>query len=400
MHTRPVWAEISRRNLIANYLELCRIAAIFQTEGGATEILAVVKADAYGHDLRLCAPALTSVGAKWIGVTSVEEGVAAREICPVAGILIMSGIFEGEAAAVVEHRLTPLVWEGWHIDRLEAAAVGARLPPRSLPVHLELDTGMARQGVRLDNSLTELLDRLHESSPLRLDGIATHFSSPEVMDSSDTDDQLVRFETAVELIAQRGFRPRWIHAGNSATVLRVDHIEALHRIATRLGAQVMIRPGLSLYGYPPRFVRGGEGAAAPEVEGLLPVLEWKTRVTSLRQIGEGEAAGYNSTFRARRPSRLALVPLGYADGLGRLLSNRGSMLVRGQRAAIAGRVSMDQTILDVTEIPGVTIGDEVIVIGRQGAASISADEIADLTGTIPYEILCAIASRVPRIAID
>ena len=164
----------------------------------------------------------------------------------------------------------------------------------------------------------------------------------------------------------------------------------------------MLRPGLALYGYAPRFTRGGE-SVSPVAEvgaGRRPVLEWKTRVTSLRTIQAGEAAGYNSTFRAARPTRLALLPIGYADGLSRLLSNRGGVLVRGRRAPIAGRVSMDQTILDVTDIPEAEIGDEAVVIGRQGDAAITAYEIADLTGTIPYEVLCGIAARVPRTLVD
>jgi alanine racemase len=396
MHTRPVWVEISRRNLTANFLELRRLA-------GGVAVLAVVKANAYGHGLLECAQTLAGAGAEWIGVTSVEEGVGARTVCPNADILIMSGLWEAEAEAVLEHRLTPLVWEVFHLDLLEAAARRLALAPQSVPVHLELDTGMSRQGVRLRGpALAEILARFPSGSPLRLDGIATHFSAPEALDSDESGKQIARFDAAMEEIAACGFSPRWIHAGNSATLLLGDQLPLLRRTAERVGASLMLRPGLALYGYAPRFTRGGE-SVSPVAEvgaGLHPVLEWKTRVTSLRTIQAGEAAGYNSTFRAARPTRLALLPIGYADGLSRLLSNRGGVLVRGRRAPIAGRVSMDQTILDVTDIPEAEIGDEAVVIGRQGDAAITAYEIADLTGTIPYEVLCGIAARVPRTLVD
>jgi alanine racemase len=402
MQTRPVWAEISRTKLIANYLELQRIVASYQSILPPIEILAVVKANAYGHGLLQCAPALVEAGAKWIGVTSVEEGVIARAACPQPRILVMSGIFDDEAEAVIEHRLTPLVWESYQLDILEAAARAAGLTPKSIRVHLELDTGMARQGLRPEPlALGRILQRFHPVSALRLEGIATHFSSPEVLGSRDSEEQVARFKAAVELAAWQGHRPAWIHAGNSASLLRPDHFSALQDVASTAGAHLMLRPGLALYGYQPRFSPTQEfveTSASPASAHLKPVLSWKTRITSLREIQIGDAAGYNSTFHAKRLTRLGLMPIGYADGLSRLLSNRGAVLVGGQRAPIVGRVSMDQTILDLTDIPLVTIGDEVVVIGTQGDHSISAYDIADLTGTIPYEVLCGIAARIPRLA--
>jgi alanine racemase len=173
-------------------------------------------------------------------------------------------------------------------------------------------------------------------------------------------------------------------------------------MAQRHNARLMLRPGLALYGYLPRFVPPLQ--APSRSEGLQPVLAWKTRVVSLRTIAAGESAGYNMTFRASQQTRLALVPVGYADGLNRLLSNRAHVLVRGQRVPIAGRVSMDQTILDVTDVPGVEIGDEVVLIGEQGGergmTRITAYDLADATGTIPYEVTCAISARIPRVMVD
>jgi alanine racemase len=403
MHTRPVWVEISRKNLIGNYRELRRLAGASGDPDSEAEILAVVKANAYGHDMTTCARIVLAAGAKWIGITSVEEGIEARAVSPVANILVMSGPWNGEAEAAIEHRLTPVVWETFHLDMLESAARRFELPPQSVPVHLEIDTGMSRQGVQTSGSmLAEMLERFHAASSLQLEGVATHFSAPEVLDGPETAEQTARFLAAIQSVASLGLRPAWIHAGNSATLLPGDPFpRVLREAAVKLGAKLMLRPGLSLYGYAPRFTEAGHAALKdlPPAK-LSPVLAWKSRVTSIREITAGESAGYNSTFRAVRTTRLALLPMGYADGLSRLLSNRGAALVRGQRAPIAGRVSMDQTILDVTGIPEVAIADEAVMIGTQGEESISAYDLADLTGTIPYEVLCNISSRVPRLLVD
>jgi len=402
MHTRPVWVEISRRSLIANYRELRRIAG-GESPRDAIEVLAVVKADAYSHGMRRCAPLLVEAGAEWLGVTSVEEGVACRAVCPDAKILVMSGLWRGEAEAVLEHRLVPAVWEEFHLDLLEAAAKRRGLPPRSVPVHLEIDTGMSRQGIiSSDPRLAALLRRFQGESPLRLDGVATHFSAPEIVPNEETANQCARFVRALDLAASLDLSPSWIHAGNSATLLGGDPFPAVWLdAASRLRARLMLRPGLALYGYPPRFSGAGSaGRTAMPSAKLSPALAWKTRITSIRSIEAGESAGYNSTFRAARRTRLALLPMGYADGLNRLLSNRGTALVRGRRAPIAGRISMDHTILDVTDIPEAAIGDEAVLIGQQGGQSITAYDLADLAGAIPYEVLCGVAARVPRVSVD
>jgi alanine racemase len=226
----------------------------------------------------------------------------------------------------------------------------------------------------------------------------THFSAPEVLDPDETQPQLARFATVLETVAAHRIHPVWIHAGNSATLLAQHSTQALSALAKKFGARLMLRPGLSLYGCAVRFTP--DSANTTVQNELQPVLSWKTRVVSLRSIAAGETAGYNMTFSAERKTRLALIPVGYADGLNRLLSNCGRALIGGQRARIAGRVSMDQTILDITDIPNVGIGDEVVLIGEQGSDRISAYELADATGTIPYETLCAIGARVPRILVD
>ena len=403
MFTRPVWAEISRRNLVANFKRLRKLA------GADADLLAVVKANAYGHGVIECSPLLVAAGAKWIGVTCVEEGVRARAACPDARVLVMSGLWKHEADVLLAHRLTPVVWEDFHIDLLLAAAARMGAAPASIPVHLELDVGMARQGVRITHpdgmaALWGILTRLRGSSPLQLEGLMTHFTAPETLDDAATDEQIAYLTEGVRMVASQGLRPQWLSAGNSATLLGQRDVKALRDLAKQFEARLLARPGLALYGYSPRFPDWN----APAEEDLKPVLSWKTQVTSLRTLEAGDAAGYNSTFRARRATRLGLLPCGYADGVNRLLSNRGEVLIRGQRVPIAGRVSMDQTIVDVTDVVGVDIGDEAVLIGSQetppdvvpAEVSITAYDIADLVGTIPYEVLCAINSRVPRKLVD
>jgi alanine racemase len=393
MHTRPVWAEISLHRLLENYRQL-RLTA-----GASADVLAVVKANAYGHGILACAPLLVAAGAKWIGVTCVEEGVAVRAVCPDASVLVMSGLWHGETEAVVKHLLTPLVWEPFHLDLLERETQAQGLDSQSIPVHVEIDTGMSRQGVRGAEALAAILARFTRQSPLVLEGVMTHFSAPEVMEPGESEQQIIRLGEALDLIAARGLHPKWVHAGNSATLLAGKDTGALHKLAARSGSRLMLRPGLTLYGYPPRFSPADPMTSAVG-QSYQPVLEWKTRLVSLRWIEAGESAGYNSAFRAERRTRLALLPLGYADGVNRLLSNRGAVLVGGRRAPIAGRVSMDQTIIDVTDAPGADIGDEVVILGAQGSESITAYDIADAIGTIPFEVLCGIACRVPRVLVD
>ena len=388
MFTRPVWAEVSGHRLLANYEKL-RMAA-----GSEVDLLAVVKANAYGHDALACGPLLVGAGVQWLGVTSAEEGAQVRAVCPQPRILLMSGVFAGEAELVIDQKLTPSVWEPWHFELLKAAGAARGLAAGSLAVHLEVDTGMARQGVP-PAKLASVLQYFHPGSCLRLEGVMTHFSAPERMSSAHPNPQLARFAGALEMVVAKGLRPQWVSGGNSSSILTGADRGVLIDIAAKAGARLMLRPGLGLYGYADRFARDGVSWEG-ETE-LSPVLVWKTRVTSMRTLQAGETSGYGDTFSAERETRLALVPVGYADGLNRLLSNRGYVLIRGKKAPIAGRVSMDQTMVDVTAIPEVSIGDEVVLLGSQGRDSISAWDLADLTGTVPWEVLCAISARVPRV---
>ena len=392
MPTRPVWAEISRSRLLFNW------NLLKNTAPRNADLMAVVKADAYGHGAAVCAPILERAGASWLGVTCAAEAITVRRSCPDGRILIMSVLWAGEAEGIIEHRLTPQVWEPFHLDLLEAAAHKRGLGPRSVPVHLEIDTGMSRQGVRSLDALKLLLTRFSSESPIYIEGVMTHFSAPEVLDPDETSVQIARFAGALNLLSECGVHPEWVHAGNSATLFVPQELRSLGELARKYSARLMLRPGLALYGYLPRFTP--ESPDAVRADALRPVLAWKTRVVSLRTIEVTESAGYNMTFRAKRKTTLALIPIGYADGLNRLLSNRGHVLLRGKKAPIAGRISMDQTILDVTDIPDVEIGDEVVMIGEQGDQRITAYDLADATGTIPYEVTCAIGARVPRVLVD
>ncbi|HEY2470027.1 MAG TPA: alanine racemase [Terracidiphilus sp.] len=391
MPTRPCWVEICTRTLEENYRFLSA------TAGPGVDLLAVVKSDAYGHSLRLCAPAAVRAGAPWIGVTSVEEGIEAHHVCPDTRILIMSGAFPGQAVHVIHHKLTPVVWDHWQFDELEAEARAHDV--RSLSVHLEIDTGMSRQGVAPE-SLGPILDRFHRDSPLRLEALMTHLFAADEADESVTTDQLARMNDALDRIQAAGLHAGILNIGNSAALL-AGATERLAALAARYDMNLLIRPGLALYGIAPEFDPAFD-SVEPICLGqarrrLHPVLSWKSRVVSVRSIQPGTVIGYNGTFVATEPMRVALIPTGYADGLDRKLGNHFSVLVRGQRAPLVGRISMDQSVMDVTEIPGVEPGDEVVLLGQQGGETITAFDHARATNTIPWEVFTRIGARVPRI---
>jgi alanine racemase len=410
------WVEVSERRLIANYRLLVEAA------GGDTVVLAVVKANAYGHGAGVCAPVLARAGAEWLGVADAAEGVAVREVLAGAGVacedqprvLVMGGLLCGDAEAVVSRGLTPVVWEQQQMEWLAAAVVQHGGEAARLRVHLEVDTGMARQGVAPGEGLRSLLHWLKRQPRLELEGVLTHFASPEIAGSSQTLVQRGRFEEAIAAVAEAGLRPTWVHAGSSSTIdndndgidndgidnVAVDQQGAagnlawLRSLAGSVGARSMVRSGIALYGYclP---IEPDEAVVEAKVRcGLQPVMSWKTRVIGLREVRAGDTVGYNATFTAERPMRLALLPVGYADGLRRELSGSnaragGWVMVKGRRAAIVGRVSMNLTVVDVTEIPGVAVGDEVVVLGD----GVTADDHARLAHTISYEIVCGVRAE-------
>lgn len=392
MLTRPCWVEINTGNFEQNYSFLSTLA------GPQVELLAVVKANAYGHELKICAPAAVRAGARWLGVTSVEEGIEARSLCPESRILVL-GIAQGQSSDIVRHKLTAVVWDNWQFDELEAATLAQGI--RSLPVHLEIDTGMSRQGAEPD-ALHPLLERFRRGSPLYLEGVMTHLFAADEANEQNTNAQLEKMEIALQQIQSAAMQPVTLNIGNSAALL-AGQATKISALAGRYGMKTLIRPGLALYGLVPEFdpdFSPCEPASLSQARRHLhPVLTWKTRVVSVKSVPTGAVIGYNGTFVATEPMRLALIAVGYADGLDRQLGNRFSLLVRGQRAPLVGRVSMDQSVIDITGIPGVATGDEVVLIGQQGDEAISAFDHAKAAGTIPWEIFTRIAARVPRIAV-
>ena len=396
---RPCRVEIRTRALEENMRFLASLAAPH------AELLAIVKANAYGHSLALCAPAAVRAGAQWLGVTSVEEGIVARALCPQARVLVIAGIFPGQAAAAIQFQLTPVAWEHWQLDELAATARAAGAQPGSLPIHLEIDTGMSRQGAG-PNDLAAIFPHFGPGSPLRLEGVMTHLFAADEADGQITQSQLALLDEAMSRISAAGLFAEWLNVGNSAALV-TGQARPIADLAARHGMKALLRPGLALYGLIPKFDPQFDPPFTPPEPSSLtaaraalqPVLAWKASVTGVRSVPAGATVGYNATFVATEPMRLALVCAGYADGLDRSLGNRFSLLIRGQRAPLVGRVSMDQSVLDVTEIPGVQAGDEVVILGAQGSETITAFDHAAASGTIPWEVFTRIGARVARIAV-
>jgi alanine racemase len=375
--TRPTWAEVSLAALRQNF------RTVQKHVGASVTVCAVVKADAYGHGAIECSRALESEGAKWLGVTSLDEAIPLREAGVRANILLMTGFWRGEESEIVRLQLTPTVWEPWHIETLDAAA--SALGVSRHPVHLKVDTGMGRLGVGLDQ-LPVVLAALKAARHLVLEGLSTHLASSEIMDAPSVAEQERNFDTARRMVREAGMEPTLIHMANTAAV-----------ISRRETWNMMVRPGVALYGYYLPFQRAGREVSGGTLRlPVKPILTWKTRILSLRDFGANQALGYGATYVTRAPAHVAVLPVGYADGYNRQLSNRGRVIVREHYAPIIGRISMDLTLVDVTGIPGIAVGDEVILLGAAEGLSVDALEHAELANSTPYEILCNISKRVPR----
>ncbi len=398
---RPLWVESSAAALRANYAHLQRAA-------GSIPVLAVVKANAYGHGAAGCAPVLAAAGAPWLGVTDVCEGLAVRRALGILPqtvqprILVMCGIWPGDEAACTQHSLTPVVWDAAHLHLLQAEAARRGMPPHSLAVHLEIDTGMARQGVAPGQPLADLMHHFAAATHLRVEGVLTHFASAENPDDPQNADQRSAFLQALRQILGTGARPEIVHAGNTSGI-DTGIAPWLLEAADLAGATPLARAGLALYGH--AVPLAGAAELHQNLQQLTPVLAWKTCICSVRDVPPGATIGYNATFSAPAPMRLALLPVGYADGFRRALSSTdtqagGAVLIRGQRAPVLGRVSMDLTVVDVTAIPAAIPGDEVVLLGALGRESIRPEDHAALADTSVYEILCGIGARVPRTVVD
>lgn len=389
------WVELSQERLAANYRALAEAAGV--------DVLAVIKANGYGHGAALCAPTLAGAGATWLGVTDAAEGAVVLSslegIALRPRVLVMSGLLREDALAIVDHKLIPVVWTVQQLEWL-AEAVGRSGAIAPLPVHLEIDTGMSRQGVAPGAELEKVLIWVCSQQNIVVDGVMTHFASAEIAGSAQTTLQRERFELACRSIRSRGLRPSWLHAGNTSAIDNPGepaHGTWLAALATTLGARPMLRSGIGLYGYclPVERDESFRGAAEAKIRmRLRPAMTWKTRIIDVRNLSPGEAIGYNGTFVAERPMRIALLPVGYADGLRRDLSSTngcagGWVIVGGHRAPVVGRISMNLTTVDVTALAGVAAGDEVTLLGD----GITAEDHSRLARTISYEILCGVRAQ-------
>jgi alanine racemase len=339
------------------------------------EVMAIVKANAYGHGAVETAQALTRQGIERFAVASLDEGIALRQAGLSASIVVLGALFEEQVSDLVAHRLTPVVSDGRILPTLAKAA---RSHPTSYPIHLKVETGMGRLGFSPEDLLS-FLDNPILRSPFQVEGMMTHLADADGADSDFTERQLGTFRAMLEQIRQRGLSIPLVHMANSAAIVRFPDAHFS-----------LVRPGIMLYGYHtlPATI------PAPD---LTPVLSLRTTIVQLRTIPRGRTVSYNGTFVAQRPTRIAVLPIGYADGYSRRLSHRGSVLIQGRRAPIVGLVCMDMIMVDVTDLAPVQVGEAVTLIGQQGQESIWADEVADWIGTIPYEVLCGIGSRVPRL---
>lgn len=368
---RPTWAEIDLDALAANFRQVrARV-------GAGMKVMGVVKADAYGHGAAECARRLEAEGADWLGVATPEEGFALRRAGLSRPVLCFGGFWDGQAEGCLALGITPVVYR---VDMASALDAAARAAGRIADVHVKVDTGMGRLGVRYDYA-AEFAERLRGFSHVRVAGLLTHFAAAdEPGRDCFTGDQLKRFREAVAAFRARGHQPEYEHMANSAATFA--HPEAWGN---------MVRPGGVLYGLwrdvlPPQ---AGEPA-------LRPVMNLRTRVTLLKAVHAGETLGYGCTYEAAREMLVATVPAGYADGYVRALSNRGRVIVKGQFAPVVGRVSMDLTLLDVTDVEGVRVGDRVTLLGADSGHVLPAEDLARTAGTLSYEITCGVSARVPR----
>ncbi|HKD45548.1 MAG TPA: alanine racemase [Candidatus Angelobacter sp.] len=374
----PCWVEVSLTALRHNFRTL---QSFVQPEA---VVCAVIKSDAYGHGAAACALALEKEGASWFAVNTAAEAVALRERGIPGRILLLGGLWGGDEDAIVKHDLSPAIWDWNQIELLEKAAEKLK-PQRPIRIHLKVNTGMNRLGVDAKD-LPEIYEALRAAPHLRFEGIFSHFASSEVVDLPQGEEQLARFQRAVAQAQSAGLTPLLKHMANSAA------------IAARPKSWFnMVRPGLALYGYFLPFMSVLTGQ--PDTSLTLPVkpaLTWKARLLQVREVQARQAIGYNSGFVTEVPMRVAVLPVGYGDGLSRQLSSRGRVIVRDEYARIIGNISMNLTTVDVTGIPGVEVGDEVTIIGETASRKITAWEHAGLASTIPYEILCNISGRLPR----
>lgn len=372
---RPTWTEIHLDNLAANFQRVKHLVT------PAARVMAIVKADAYGHGAVECARRLAKEGADWFGVAIPEEGIQLRLAGITQPVLCLGGFWPNQAAACLQQRLTPVVYR---LDMLESLNQAADEAGVVVDVHVKIDTGMGRLGIRFDQ-LSEFVPQLARFRNVRIDGLMTHLAAADDASCKPlTRDQIHRFEEAAAVFQDAGFHPTYLHLSNSAGIY--GYREAWGNI---------VRPGGVLYG----LWRDVLPLTITDPQ-LAPVMSLHTRITMLKWVPPGETIGYGCTFEASRKTRIATLSVGYHDGYMRALSNRANVIVRGRYAPVVGRVSMDLTLVDVTDVSDVELGDKVTLLGwdRENAGPhITAEDLARTAGTLSYEVTCGIGERVPRL---
>lgn len=369
---RPTWAEIDLNALAANF------HIVKSRVGPNVNVMAVVKANAYGHGAVECARRLETEGADWFGVALPEEGFELRNAGIAKPTLCLAGFWDAQASACLQQQLVPVVYR---LDMIEAFDRVARERGVVADVHVKVDTGMGRLGVRFDE-VPDFAVALEKFPNIRVDGLMTHFAAADEPSCEPlTKDQIQRFENARAAFREHGFHPTYHHLANSAGIFSQP---------TAWGN--MVRPGGVLYG-----LWRDTLAPANRGENFQPVMALRSRITLLKWVPQGETVGYGCTFEASSKTLVATIPIGYDDGYRRALSNRGHAIIRGVYATVIGRISMDLTLIDVTNVPGVQTDDEVILMGHDAGLSITAEELGKTAGTLSYEVTCGISERVPRV---
>jgi alanine racemase len=373
MDSRPTIAEIDLSALRHNYLQVKKVVS------GQCGILAVVKADAYGHGFMDISMELDRLGVTAFGVAFLAEGIQLRKAGIDRPILLLGGIYPGQEKKCIGFNISTVVFD---VEQARALNYAAGRMYRKARVHLKVDTGMGRLGI-FHEDVPAFLKEFGKMRHLELEGIISHFASADELDESGllfTERQSGVFSGVVEMAKSEGFSPRYIHLANSAAAF-----------SRSLPLCNLIRPGISLYGALPSADFNGKME-------LKPVMHLRSRVAMLKWVDQGNSVSYARRFVAPRKTLVASVPVGYADGYSRALTNRAEALVRGMRARVAGTVCMDWVMLDVTDIPDVAVGDEVTMLGCDRAGNcVHAEELAEKAGTIPYEVFCGISKRVPRV---
>lgn len=364
---------VSREQIARNFCNVCSVV------GPDVEVACVVKADAYGHGALEVSRVLVGEGARWLAVSSVEEGVHLRTHGIVEPrILVMGGFLPYEGDAVAEHSLTPVVHS---LEQIRVVDRLARSSGASLRYHLKIDSGMGRLGTRAPAS--EIAAVLKDCRYAQLDGLMTHFASAADYASAQTDQQLTYFHAIAEALRGVGIPAAWLHT-SSTNAIGYGRREGWHNL---------VRAGHALYGY----VSPARGNAPPQLLDVKPALTWKAKLLAVKEIPEGALVGYGGSFRAPKPMRIGVLGAGYADGIFHRLSNRGKVIADGKLTAILGTISMDLTTIDLSHTTRLAEGDDVTLLGTEGESALDAQQIAKVAGTISYNILCSISARVRRL---